>query len=280
MRSSICLCIASLLLPAVLPACGGDPDPTGDPQGSTGGGGNGSTGESESSGGKLSLVINYLGTPIGGLTVEITTNDCSGTVLDSAVTDGNGRVAFSGLEASDVAAHVVAAKGVAGSDWVDTWTYDVKVDKPESPTESVNVLQVGTLPTVEGSAGDYTPDPSMGAVIGATYLGDANRPQDRDYLGCMRIVLSEDPENDSVRYAGPEGLPSDASAQPETRNETGRFYIGNVAPGAYTLKAVSRDGSELASAKVCVRPRDPVRGTIALVGVYVPETAQLGECPY
>jgi hypothetical protein len=217
--------------------------------------------------GELVLAVDALGLVVPGVTVNITEPECGGAVIASGVTDGNGRVSFSGVDSDWVYVQVV---GNPTLDVIDSWSYHIKVGDPAWAGDRpipIPVVAGGSARVVEASA-MFTADEAAGAIVGAVYEGTG--PGDRSFAGCVTIAIADDPANATVRYFGNQDLPNATSTATSTIN--GRFYVGNATPGEHTINVFSGN-QMLGSATVCIEPRSEATtdsGNVFLVGVYLP----------
>lgn len=153
---------------------------------------------------------------------------------------GTGKYAFAGVpQGVNLALHV---KGVgplerAGSTY-DAFSY-------YAPKAGDNFLRVGTASTadVASGTGAFQRMPDRAPVSGAVYLVDASDKR-IGAVGCAQLFLDDQPHpalDAAQRYELATRFPTTLDKQVMTLAGLGRFYFGNVAPGAHVLK-VSMDG--------------------------------------
>ena len=276
-RTRSLLSIGSLSL-ALAAGCGGDGDGgTGGTNGGNGGNGTGGTGLE----GTVSLYMYNADLDAPGVVVDLITNDCAGTVLATQTSDGSGAVSFSGITEEWVGVHTKPQVGSDGTEYAETWAYNIKVGDANfqpSPVPAIAGTSIIALTAaIEADppgAGQYVPDATKGRVIGATFLGDS--PRNRKEQGCVTVKLDNDAANDTVRYATMQGLPSTLDLAPATPSQSGRFWLGNVAPGWQTISVYDDGGNVIGQDGLCVQPRSAALpgamqdyGNISVVAIYI-----------
>ena len=223
--------------------------------------------------GKASFFVYDTDTGAPGLTVHATTNDCTGTVLATGTTDGEGRVEFTGLAGQVLVAAKVDSQTIGGSTYLESWTYNLKVGQPNWAHVSVAAVATETIRVLEEGARDYptkAPNLDAGAVLGAVFTG--SDPRDRMTRGCAKVAIVGDESNATIRYAAEIGIPANLDVATSTSRIFGRFYIRDVAPGPHALKAYDENGSVIGESFVCVRSRTENEiGVLSMTAIYVGE---------
>lgn len=223
-----------------------------------------------------------------GIEVTVLDNDtgapmaaAAGLVL-SSVSDGNSRVTFTVPCAEDDSVRF-AVKAKAGNAHTDTYTYYLK---PREQNPSLRLVRMGSETaafSVPGLAG-YTANEAAAPAAGSVYWKTPSMAE-YDIVGCAHISDdTADVQAQDLRYFR-DALPSNTTEEsgrplakgtnPQAGN--GKFFIGNMSPGAHTLRAKLADGTMLGEPlKIVVFPRaeasSKVNGmgaNLFLAGIYI-----------
>ena len=201
-----------------------------------------------------------------------------------------GKYAFKGVPGDvEIAVHAIGVGPV--SEGVSTYD-SISLYVPNTGDNLLRVSTVGTAGLAAASA-DFKPADERTPVSGTVYQIDASGKR-VGQIGCAKIFLDGEPHpatSADQRYNASNGIPTTLRRLDKTLANSGRFYFGNVAKGAHTLKVSLDDGKSFIAerslfiGKSRAEADSPFKAVLYLVGIDVkganptPATCPSEEAP-
>jgi len=145
-------------------------------------------------------------------------------------TGADGKVTFEDLPEGNVGILVEKIMDGEKQKTVDSYHYNIPYNQKDKILYSVEKTIYSAVPALAG----LTLEAGKGVAAGALYWDDPSSTTDQN-AGCLTVEI--DPAGGQVRYFG-EALPTTIEKQAVTNPVNPKFVIGNMAPGAATLKAM------------------------------------------